>query len=200
MTADEFYRNVFHLVNRELIYKLISATEIRYLKKGEFVVHIGEIQDDIYFLESGIARGYFLDENGKEVTECFSFRCGTAVVSINHLELNCPSPMAIEMIEGGHFFCVPLTVIIQLQKQYQEVTTIYNQMLIAAADTHCKLRHILISYSAMQRYQWFLEEYPGIIQRVSHKYIASFLGMTPVTLSRLRKTLREKENLDSKID
>lgn len=200
MTADEFYRNVFHLENRELIYKLISATEIRYLKKGEFVVHIGEIQDDIYFLESGIARGYFLDENGKEVTESFSFRCGTAVVSINHLELNCPSPMAIEMIEGGHFFCVPLTVIIQLQKQYQEVTTIYNQMLIAAADTHCKLRHILISYSAMQRYQWFLEEYPGIIQRVSHKYIASFLGMTPVTLSRLRKTLREKENLDSKID
>ena len=40
MTADEFYRNVFHLENRELIYKLISATEIRYLKKGEFVVHI----------------------------------------------------------------------------------------------------------------------------------------------------------------
>lgn len=200
MTADEFYRNILCLENKKLIYDLISSTEIRHLKKGEFVVHIGEVQNDIYFMESGIARTFFLDTNGKEVTECFSFRCGTAVLSMNRLEQNCPSPMAIEVIEDGFFFCVPISVIIQLQKQYQEVTTIYNQMLIAAADTHCMLRHILSSYSAMQRYQWFLEEYPGIIHRVSHKYIASFLGMTPVTLSRLRKTLREEETLDSKTE
>ena len=144
MTADEFYRNILCLENKKLIYDLISSTEIRHLKKGEFVVHIGEVQNDIYFMESGIARTFFLDTNGKEVTECFSFRCGTAVLSMN--------------------------------------------------------RHILSSYSAMQRYQWFLEEYPGIIHRVSHKYIASFLGMTPVTLSRLRKTLREEETLDSKTE
>ena len=47
--------------------------------------------------------------------------------------------------------------------------------------------------TAMQRYQWFLEAYPGFIDKVSNKHIASFLGMTPVTLSRLRRVLREKE-------
>ena len=67
ITADDFYRNIFHLKDKNLIYELVKATEIRYLKKGEFVVRIGEVQNDVYFLETGIARGYFLDINGKEI-------------------------------------------------------------------------------------------------------------------------------------
>ena len=43
----------------------------------------------------------------------------------------------------------------------------------------------------MGRYQWFLKKYPGLIDEVSNKHIASFLGMTPVTLSRLRQKLKE---------
>lgn len=58
--------------------------------------------------------------------------------------------------------------------------------------SHWELKRVLNSCTAVQRYQWFLEEYPGLIDRVSNKYIASFLGMTPVTLSWLRRTLREE--------
>ena len=43
----------------------------------------------------------------------------------------------------------------------------------------------------MQRYQWFLSAYPGLIDRVSHKYIASLLNMTPVTLSKIRRAIKE---------
>lgn len=81
ITAYEFYRNVFRLKDKELIQELINETEIRRLKKGEHIVHIGEVQKDVYFLETGVARGYFLDINGKDVTDCFGFRQGTAVVS-----------------------------------------------------------------------------------------------------------------------
>ncbi|MEQ2617002.1 hypothetical protein AAAT94_07475 [Intestinimonas aquisgranensis] len=42
----------------------------------------------------------------------------------------------------------------------------------------------------MERYQWFLEAYPGLIDQVTHRYVASFLEMSPVTLSRLRSALR----------
>lgn len=104
ITANDFYRDIFHLKDKNLIQEFVSATEIRYLKKGEFVVHIGEVQNDVYFLETGIARGYFLDVNGKDVTDCFGFRCGTAAVSFGQLELNVPSPMTIEMLEDGNFF------------------------------------------------------------------------------------------------
>lgn len=95
ITAYDFYQSIFCLKDRDLIKELVSATDIRHLKKGEFVVRIGEVQKDVYFLETGIARGYFLDINGKDVTDCFGFRCGTAAVSFGQLELNAPSPMTI---------------------------------------------------------------------------------------------------------
>ena len=52
-----------------------------------------------------------------------------------------------------------------------------------------KHKMILYRTTAMERYEWFLKDYPGLIDVVPHKYIASFLDMTPVTLSRLRKTM-----------
>lgn len=191
ITAYDFYRDIFHLKDSQFIKDFVSATETRYLKKGEFVVRIGEAQNDVYFLESGIARGYFLDVNGKEVTDCFGFRCGTAAVSFGQLKLNVPSPMTIEVLEDGKFFCVPISVLIELQSEYWEVTILYNQLLIKALDEHWKLKQILNSCTAMQRYEWFLDEYPGLIDKVKNKYVASFLGMTDVTLSRLRRTLKE---------
>lgn len=193
ITAYDFYRNVFRLRDKNLIQELVSATEIKCLKKGEFVVRIGEVQNDVYFLEAGIARGYFLDINGKDVTDCFGFQCGTAVVSFGQLELNNPSSMTIEMLEDGRFFCVPISTVIELQDNYLEVTMLYNQLLIKALNEHWRLKQMLNSCTATQRYQWFLEEYPGLINKVKNKYIASFLGMTPVTLSRLRRTLRENK-------
>ena len=196
ITAHDFYQNIFYLKDRKLIQELVNSTDIRYLKKGEFVVRIGEVQNDVYFLEAGIARGYFLDVNGKEVTDCFGFRCGTAAVSFGELELNVPSPMTIEILEDSKFFCVPISVVIQLQTHYEEAMMLYNHLLITAMKAHLELKRVLNSYTAVQRYQWFLEEYPGLIGKVSNKYIASFLGMTPVTLSRLRKSLRESRVTD----
>lgn len=192
ITANDFYCNIFHLKDKNLIHELIKSTEIRYLKKGEFVVRIGEVQNDVYFLETGIARGYFLDINGKDITDCFAFRCGAVAVPFGELELNVPSSMTIEMLEDGKFFCVPISVAIRLQKHYAEAMMLYNHLLIVAMKAHWELKQVLNSCAAVQRYQWFLKEYPGLIDRVSNKYIASFLGMTPVTLSRLRKTLREE--------
>ena len=127
------------------------------------------------------------------MTDCFSFSCGSTVMPFCQLELDISAPMTIEVLEDAKFFCIPIFVVIELQNNYVEVTRLYNQLLIKALNEHWKLKQILNSYTAVQRYQWFLEEYPGLIGKVSNKYIASFLGMTPVTLSRLRRTLR-KEN------
>ena len=192
INAYDFYQNVFHLKDKELIHQFSDATKIRCMKRGEYVVRIGEVLNEVYFMEKGITRGYFLDINGKDVTDCFSFSCGSTVMPFCQLELDISAPMTIEVLEDAKFFCIPIFVVIELQNNYVEVTRLYNQLLIKALNEHWKLKQILNSYTAVQRYQWFLEEYPGLIGKVSNKYIASFLGMTPVTLSRLRRTLREE--------
>lgn len=198
ITAYDFYHNIFHLKDKELIQQFSDATKIKCMKKGESVVRIGEVLNEVYFMEKGVTRGYFLDINGKDVTDCFSFNCGSTVMPFCQLELEIPSPMTIEVLEDARFFCISISDVIELQNKYMEVTKLYNQLLIKALNEHWKLKQILNSYTAVQRYQWFLDEYPGLIDRVSNKYIASFLGMTPVTLSRLRRALREYGNQISK--
>ncbi len=60
---------------------------------------------------------------------------------------------------------------------------------------HWEIKTMICRNNAMQRYQWFLKTYPRLVDRISNKHVASFLGITPVTLSRLRRTLRENNAL-----
>lgn len=191
--AYDFYKDICGLQDEKFIQEIADITERRCLKKGEFVVRVGEALNDVCFLETGISRGYLLDASGRDITDCFSFRGGSPVMPFCQMELDIPSPMAIEMLEDGSIFCVPISGVIRLQKTYAEVTMFYNRLLIQALNEHWRLKQILNQYTAIQRYQWFLQEYPGLIDRVSNKHIASFIGMTPVTLSRLRRTLRENQ-------
>ena len=80
-------------------------------------------------------------------------------------------------------------------KEYPQLIGIYNAMLRDALKQHWEVKHIVCQHPAMERYLWFCKTYPGLIEQVRNKYIASFLGMSPVTLSRLRRTLREQEQM-----
>ena len=66
-------------------------------------------------------------------------------------------------------------------------------LLMASAQTHWELKMARYRYDARQRYLWFLSAYPGLIQKVSNKYVASFLGMNPSTLSRQKAALRNEK-------
>ena len=77
-------------------------------------------------------------------------------------------------------------------EEIPELMEIYNFFLRKALARHWEGKILMHQCAAMERYQWFLREYPGLINAVSNKHIASFLGMTPVTLSRLRRKLREE--------
>ena len=92
------------------------------------------------------------------------------------------------------FLTIPIPEIQRLLERYSELQRLYNQLLIASFSMHWEIKLTLCRDTAMQKYQWFLQKYPGLVDQISNKYIASFLGMTPVTLSKLRRVLREKEN------
>ena len=70
---------------------------------------------------------------------------------------------------------------------------LHEKLLIQSENQHRTLKIVAYQYTAAQRYQWFLQEYPGLIDRIQHKYIASLLNMTPVTLSKVRRELKERD-------
>ena len=90
--------------------------------------------------------------------------------------------------------CFPMKEILNLLETHMPLAQLHSQILQESMNRHLEIKKALYQYTAMQRYQWFLSEYAPIAKVVSGKYIASFLDMTPVTLSRLRKSLREKKD------
>ena len=80
MDGNKFFKEICSIKDEQLLHKLISIAEYRCKKKGDFIVRAGEPQNEVWLMESGIARGYFLNANGEEVTDCFIFKPGSAAV------------------------------------------------------------------------------------------------------------------------
>lgn len=187
---QEFYKNIMNFSDSLLIQKLAINSKVYFVKKGDIIQNIGDLNTQIYFLQKGLLRGFFFDINGREITDCFGFNSGTVAVSC--LDLETPTPICIEALEDCTLIALPFEILSPLLKNNIETITLYNQLLRQSLKMHWEIKIMLAQYTASERYTWFLERFPGLIDRISHKYIASFLGITPVQLSRIRRAMREQ--------
>ena len=194
MTNEEFYTNILGLSDQRLIQELAEETNKVYFKAGQIIFSVGEICNDIFFLEEGLIRGVILDIQGRDITDCLIFRCGeTLLASFDKLEKDIPATYSVEVLEDSSFFRIPMEKVIELKEKYAEVIQLYNQMLIESLEEHREIKLALYQFTAVDRYLWFLRKYPSLINRIPYKQIASYLGMTPVTLSRIRRNLRDSQ-------
>ena len=195
MQLPELFRNLFGLTDESLIQRLSAQGEVRLLKKGHVLYREGETPSNLTFLIQGLLRGYFLDANGKDITDCFAFEPGSPAVAC--ISLGEPASVSIEALEDSQVLELPLTWVLELLEEYPQLYRTYSFFLLQALRCHWQVKAAMYQYTAMERYQWFLRAYPGLHRQVSGKHIASFLGMTQVTLSRLRRTLREAGQLQA---
>mgnify|MGYP000133272696 FL=1 len=192
MHPQDVFEKTLGLTDPDLIQELIDACTPLHLKAGDFLIRAGDMPMVVPFLLKGIVRGFLFDVNGREITDCFAVQPGIPVMT--SADLRVPSPFSMEAMVDSEFLTIPIVEIQRLLEKYSELQQLYNQLLIFSFSMHWEIKLTLCRNTAMQKYQWFLEKYPGLIDRISNKCIASFLGMTPVTLSKLRRVLREKEN------
>ena len=100
--------------------------------------------------------------------------------------------VGLEAMVDSEVLMIPVTVVEPMLQGSLELLRMYNRYLVSALEYHWETKMLLYRCTAMERYRWFLSRYPGLIDSISNKHIASFLGMTPVTLSRLRRQLRSQ--------
>lgn len=186
-----FYEDVLKLSDQELIRILTSNSKVYFIEKGDILENIGDLNSNLYFLHQGLLRGYFLDVKGHEITDCFGFIPGTPVVSC--LDLDMPTPICIEALENSSIISIPFNILLPLLESNMDLVNLYNRLLRNSLKMHWENKIILSQSTASERYLWFLERFPGLIDCVSHKYIASYLGMTPVSLSRIRRAIKENK-------
>lgn len=144
----------------------------------------GKVSRTMYFIEKGCLRTW-VNNDGKEITTQFFFE-GDSVSSIESFRTNRPSLYSIESLEP----CVLHTI---SQKDFQDILQNTPELRDNVVE-HLFLRllksqQIFFSYlknTPQQRYQELMEQHPEIIQRIPQHYIASYLGITSVSLSRIR--------------
>lgn len=185
-----FYRGQLGIDDETILRKVVDASRIWDLVVGEVLIQEGVVPSHLYFLLHGVMRGVLLDNNGKDVTDCIACRPGETVMPDNDFDL--PASVTMEVLEDSRVIALPLELVRELLADHPELMNIYKRFLVQSATMHRNLKIAVYQYDAHQRYEWFLGAYPGLIDRIPHKYIAGLLNMTPVTLSNVRKTLREK--------
>ena len=194
MQLQEFYRQVIGLTDPELVGQCCARTAVHTLKKGEVLIDQGQTLTHVYFVLKGVLRSYAVDKSGHEITDSFAWQPGDAAVP--NWELRAPATQNVEALTACELAAIPVELAEELLRTSPEVVRFCVQVLVKACDRHRAIKAVLYRYSSMERYRWFLREYPGLIDQISGRCVASFLGITPVTLSRLRSTLRRQQAAD----
>ena len=144
----------------------------------------GEISRTMFFIEKGCLRTW-VNNDGREITTQFFFE-GDKVSSIESFRTNQPSLYSIESLEP----CIIQTISQQdfhnALENFPEIKEQMQEHLFRRLLQSQKIFYSYLKNTPQQRYQELIEEYPHIIQRIPQHYIASYLGITSVSLSRIR--------------
>ena len=154
---------------------------------GNYVVRTGEVNDHIYIITSGVWREYCL-KDGEEATIWFSV-AGEITFSVWGYVGGEPSNLFIESMTESSAIFIPRS---RLNELFATSLTMANlgRRIIENFALHYERWHIQMwRQSALDRYLALLDEYPEVIQKIPMKYIASYLGVTAQSLSRIRASL-----------
>jgi CRP-like cAMP-binding protein len=148
------------------------------------LLHEGEISNHIYFIQKGCLREWF-NKEGKDITFQFFFE-GQPVASIDSFMSNKPSLFTIESIEPSTILSIEKNDFRKLFIAYPELKNKFQNFIFQRFRNYGLLFLSRIKDTPQERYDDLIQNHPEIIKRVSQHYIASFLGITPVSLSRIR--------------
>ena len=187
-----FYQEHFYVRDERLLSCLVENSKVRLVPKNEVFQRMGQVNPNLDIMVHGLVRGFFPDCTGKDITDCFEFSPGIPLMT--SFELNEVSVISMEALRETVMVSMPLARLMPFL-DHPAVMRFYVQFLSRARRRHWESKMILSQYSAKDRYRWFLGKYPGVIDMVNHHYVASFLGMTPVTLSRIRSAERQMDGV-----
>ena len=185
MTIDEFLTEIIPVHDPQLRECIKHNGQIETYGPMKTLSCMGEEQFFVRFLIRGSVWGYMFNSRGKETTVCFVTKPGEVLYGADFLGEDAAN-ITLETLTESEIFSIPVEEILKLRLQYPEIEDIYLNIMISTLQYHWRTKKMLYLKTARERYEWFLEEYPGLIDKVNHNKIASFLNITPVTLSRIR--------------
>jgi CRP-like cAMP-binding protein len=161
------------------------------LRKKQYLLQEGDVCKYIAFVEKGALREYSVDENGGEHIIQFGLE-GWAISDLYSFLTGEPAMYNIDAIEDSELVLISKTAHEELLKHFPQYETFTRLNITGAYLAMQKRLTSIISSPLEERYADFTALYPDIVQRVPQHMIASYMGLTPETLSRIRKRISAK--------
>ena len=155
--------------------------------RGEMVVESGDVCDAIYYVERGMVREFYF-KNNKSVTEYLAAD-GTIVMSIESLFREEPSKLVIEALEPTIVYALPKKRLEEVALHNVNIQILYRKILEESLIISQRRADLLRFESAKDRYLKLCKLNPKVIMKAPLVYVASYLQMTPETLSRVRSAV-----------
>ncbi|HAS47337.1 MAG TPA: Crp/Fnr family transcriptional regulator [Microscillaceae bacterium] len=169
----------------EAINTLKAQIQIQQYPKGTMLLKSGYMPTKSYFVKQGLLRSFVLDAKGKEQTFMFAPE-GWIISDLGALTFQQSSQLSIEVLEDATVEVITNDFFEISEGLLSRLGINISRLLIKRNMVLQKRIIMLMSATAAERYQDFVETYPDIMQRVPLKMIATYLGITPEALSKIR--------------
>ena len=184
--CEQFYGE---RLKAEDLQRLLSISQIRVFPKGEIIQGIQQKLTHSGLILSGMVRSYYLDMEGNEITRNFH-KEGYLVIEEGLLGYEY-SLGASEALEDTTILLMDTEKLKQLVKERESFKNIYIACLEWGIRYKIYRESEFLTKNATDRYLQFCEDYPELVNRVKQSYISTYLGITPESLSRIRRILKE---------
>lgn len=172
---------------------LCTALEYRKIKKGKHILSEGNIPDMVFYIDSGLFRMYTTGDDFEEYT--FEFNAENQwIADLECFSKKLPTSMNIEALEDSEILIIRYDKALELHQKIPRFTQ-FSRMHAEEKYIVIFKRNKLLSQKGLtteRRYLAFLENYPNLAHRIPSIHLASYLGVSPETFSRVKKALRKK--------
>lgn len=163
----------------------LDKCQIFEFPKGHYLTKAGEISHFLYFIVYGLGKVYYL-KDGRELIDWIGEE-GNLLTSVTSFLTQLPSKHYVQLLEDSKLIGISYSNLQNLFGKHHDIERLGRQLSVLALVQIEQRIHSMHFESAKQRYNKFLNDFPNCINRISLGDLASYLGMTQVTLSRVRR-------------
>lgn len=185
-----FLQYVEKPLDKKVWKSLLDIAQVKSYKKGEIILSVGEKYWQVGYVLSGVIRSYYLGDHGSDRTKHFhiedQFLMDESLVDYE------TSICTYEALEDCTILVVSAKKLKEIIMNNEQLQKLYMACLEQGFKYKIARENSFLMQSATERYIKFKKEYPNLEKRVKQLYIATYLGIAPESLSRIRRVLREE--------
>lgn len=168
----------------------LRGMSLRSFASDDQLVRCGQHSDKLYLLDSGLVRLFYITPDGKERNKAF-YRAGQITGAVSAAMTGTTAPFSIQCLEPVEAICCSFSALSEAADHHPGIARLNRELLSEAFIRNEQREAMLLTCNAEQRYQWLLDNEAELLQRVPQFHIASYLGIDAVSLSRLKKKIKE---------